>query len=73
MRLLMYIITGMLLVTYAWGWTLDVHYGSMNTQSYTHQYMVEVKDQARFIIEGAGRVVAFSKKPIPRPGEFRIQ
>ncbi len=70
MRLLLWIILGVLTLTYAWGWVIDVHYGAMDTRRYTRDYMIEVKEQARFVFEGAEKFVSLAKRPIPRPAEL---
>ena len=40
MRLLIAIVLGLLVLTFAWGWVMDVHYGYMTTDVYAHHYLV---------------------------------
>ena len=70
MRLLMAIILGVLLVTYAWGWLIHVSAGSMDTRRYTRYYLREVSDQIDFILEETEKAVDFAKKPLMRPKAF---
>jgi hypothetical protein len=55
-----------LLVTYAWGWVADVHFGSMSTKRYTSIYFAEVQDVWEHLLTGFKQIPAFVGDPLPR-------
>ena len=72
MRLILIIITGIFLVTYASGWYTHVHNGSMDTLGYTQYYGREVNDQVHHFLEKAGKMIEEIKKPLPARSEFKF-
>ena len=72
MRLFLIIITGVLLVTYAWGWVLHVPDGQMDTPAYSEYYWQELKDQVQFVVKEAEMIIEISKNPLPRPKEMEF-
>ena len=72
MRLLLIVITGVFLVTYAWGWFVHVHDGLMTTGHYTQHYCEEVRDDVRFCLHEMARLAAFVKAPVVRPEDFQL-
>ena len=60
MKYVLIIVTGTLLVTYAWGWSLHVPDKEMTPQEYTMHYYHEACDLGLYFIE-------VIKKPLLRP------
>ena len=72
MRLLLIVILGVLLVTYAWGWLVHVQDGMMTPSNYTEYYVREAKDDLGYFLEGLKKITAFAKKPLARRQEFEL-
>ena len=72
MRNLLMLIVGVFLVTFAWGWVLQVYQGHMDTRSYTAYYWHEVNNRIHRYIEKAEMIIDKVKKPLPARKEFEL-
>ena len=72
MRLLLMIIVGIFLATFAWGWLTHVYNGPMDTKRYSEYYWSEVNDQFRYCLEEAEKIMDTVKKPVPKRKEFEL-
>lgn len=63
MKLLLTIILGVLLFTFAWGWIMDVHYGYMSTDKYIHSYLLNIQDFFEVVINKAHKNIDFFFNP----------
>ncbi len=69
MKLLLLLIIGLLVVTFIWGYVMEVYYGPMSPQGYFNHYTREWGDGLRFVLEEGGRILKIAQKPIPRQGK----
>ena len=67
MKLLLIVVTGVLFLTYAWGWSLHVPDKEMTPREYTKHYYLEVCDLGLYFFDEAKKLIQFSGKPISRP------
>ena len=72
MKLILTILLGVLLVTYAWGWFTNVQAGYMSTQRYTSHYFYEVDGLIRYGIERTRKLFVWAKEPLPDRKEFTL-
>ncbi len=72
MRILLTIIVGIFLVTFAWGWAVNVPPGTMDTLSYTKYYGRQVNDAVFRVIREMGKMIELVKKPLPERKEFKL-
>lgn len=68
MKLLAIILIGLILLTFSWGWIMNVHYGNMTTDRYTHSYLQNVEILAKNSAEMARDFFRYlTKLEIARP------
>ena len=72
MKLLLTIIAGVFLLTYAWGWVIHVQDGFMDTHRYTEYYLNEVKERTLYFVKEPGKIIEWVKKPLPARKEFGV-
>ena len=44
MKLFGAVLIGIVILTFSWGWVMEVHYGHLSTDAYTHEYLMEAKE-----------------------------
>lgn len=69
MRLLIIIVTGVFLVTYGWGWVVNVPSGTMDSLKYTKEYVRQAADQFQYALETVGKLAEFIQRPLERAKE----
>ena len=70
MKLLLTILIGIAVLTFSWGWLMNVHYGHMTTDKYVYHYLAQTKwllDEGVQKIRELVRFLSNFSQPIERP------